>query len=595
MGMDLKKTIGKFIVWRSRNINDRYFVIILSAVIGFLAGIAAYILKTSVFYIQEILTSQFRTQEQNYLYVLYPAVGIFLTLFFFRFLLRDETKHGIPRILYAISRMEGKIKRNRIFSSLVGSSLTAGFGGSIGLEAPIITTGSSIGSNLGQLLRMNYRTTTLLIGCGAAGAMASIFTTPIAAVIFSLEVLMLDLTTSSIIPLLLASAIGAITTKLLMAEQILFNFELTDPFLVRDVPFYLLLGFLTGMVSLYFNRMSNMVEEAMDRLDNIYVRALTGVGVLGLLIFIFPPLYGEGYDAIRTIINEDPTGLTTRGFFYEFRQNAWIFVLFIVFLILLKVIATTLTMESGGIGGIFAPSAVTGGLTGFVFARFINQLDLFRPLSETNFTLVGMAGVLGAVLHAPLTAIFLIAEMTNGYILIVPLMLTSTISFITIKIFDPHSIFTKKLAERGELITHHKDQAVLTLLSLRDVIDKDIITISPDATLGDLTKVISQSKRNLFPVAEESGDFVGMVILDDVRKDMFDSSRYDTPVSNYIFRPGEDEKISVNDSMETVMNKFKSTGNYNLLVLDRDKYVGFVSRANVFNAYRQTLIDVSHE
>jgi len=593
--MDNKTLIGRFLIWRSKHIQDRYFVIILSALIGFLSGIAAYLLKSSVYYIEDLLTASFHIQAQNYQYVVYPAIGILLTVIFIRFVIKDQTRHGIPRILYVISKLGGKMKQHKVFSSLFGSSLTAGFGGSIGLEAPIISTGSSIGSSLGQLLRMNYKTTILLIGCGAAGAMASIFTTPIAAVIFSLEVLMLDLTISSIIPLLMASATGAITTKILLAEKIIVHFNVNEPFVIGDVPFFLLLGVLTGLVSLYFNRITHFVTAKMEGFKNSWVRGLVGVSLLGIIIFLFPPLYGEGYDAIRTIISGDSINLLDNSFFYIFRDNAWLFVGFLAFLILLKVVATTLTIESGGIGGIFAPSAVTGGLSGFAFARVFNEIGLTKHLSEANFTLVGMAGVLGAVLHAPLTAIFLIAEMTNGYELIVPLMLTSTISFITIKTFDPHSIFTKRLAERGELLTHHKDQAVLTLLNIRDVIDKDLLTIHPNATLGDLTKIIAKSKRNLFPVVDKNKTFNGLVILDAVREDMFNKDKYGVPVANYLFQPPANEKVSIHDSMESVMEKFKQTGNYNLIVLNKGKYVGFVSRANVFNAYRQTLIDVSHE
>lgn len=582
-------------IWRSKHIQDRYFIILLSAVIGFLSGIAAYLLKSSVYYIEGLLTSSFATKEGNYWYVLYPAVGIFITVFFIRYIIKDETRHGIPRILYVISKLGGRMKQHKIFSSLFGSSLTAGFGGSIGLEAPIISAGSSIGSSFGQLLRLNYKNTILLIGCGAAGAMASIFTTPIAAVIFSLEVLMLDLTISSIIPLLMASAIGAITTKLLLAEEILVHFKVHEPFTVGDVPFFLLLGVLTGLVSLYFNRVTHSITNFMERITNTWIRVLIGGAILGIIIFLFPPLYGEGYDAIRLIITGDSIKLLDNSFFYSFRDNIWFFVGFLVFLILLKVIATTLTLESGGIGGIFAPSAVTGGFTGFAFARILNDLAITKPLSEANFTLVGMAGVLGAVLHAPLTAIFLIAEMANGYELIVPLMLTSTISFVTIKTFDPHSIFTRRLAERGELLTHHKDQAVLTLLNVTDVIDTDIKTIRPDASLGDLIKVIAKSKRNLFSVVDEKMIFKGLVSLDDVREDMFDPDKYKTPVARYLIQPMNNEKVNVDDPMETVMEKFNQTGHYNLVVLDRGKYVGFVSRANVFNAYRQTLIDVSQE
>jgi len=593
--MDDKTRIGRFLIWRTKYIQDRYFIILLSTIIGFLSGIAAYLLKSSVFYIEDLLTASFHIKEQNYRYVIYPAIGILLTVFFIRYIIKDQTRHGIPRILYVISKLGGKMKQHKIFSSLFGSTLTAGFGGSIGLEAPIISAGSSIGSSLGQLLRLNYKTTILLIGCGAAGAMASIFTTPIAAVIFSLEVLMLDLTISSIIPLLMASATGAITTKLLLAEKILVHFEVNEPFSIGDVPYFLLLGILTGLVSLYFNRANQVITNLMEGIHNTWVRGMIGVSLLGVIIFLFPPLYGEGYDAIRMIISGDSIDLLDSSFFYVFRDNIWIFAAFLIFLILLKVVATTLTIESGGIGGIFAPSAVTGGLSGFAFARFFNELGFTRHLSEANFTLVGMAGVLGAVLHAPLTAIFLIAEMTNGYELIVPLMLTSTISFVTIKTFDPHSIFTKRLAERGELLTHHKDQAVLTLLNIRDVIDKDIITIAPEATLGDLTKVIAKSKRNLFPVVDNNKEFLGLVILDDVREDMFDKDKYQTPVARYLLQPMINEKVFLDESMETVMEKFKRTGNYNLVVIDKGKYVGFVSRANVFNAYRQTLIDVSHE
>jgi len=593
--MDDKTIIGRFLMWRTKRINDRYFIIILAAIIGFLAGIAAYLLKSVVFYIQELLTASFHIQQQNYWYVLYPAIGIFLTVFFIKFIVKDETRHGIPRILYVISRLSGKMKQHKIFSSLFGSSLTAGFGGSIGLEAPIISTGSSIGSSLGQLLRMNYKTTILLIGCGAAGAMASIFTTPIAAVIFSLEVLMLDLTISSIIPLLMASATGAITTKLLLAENILIHFKISEPFTISDAPFYLLLGVLTGLVSLYFNRATHFVTDLMENLKNKFVRIVIGVTVLGVLIFLFPPLYGEGYDTIRQIIEGNSIHLLDNSFFYVFRDNVWFFVIFLVFIILLKVIATTLTIESGGIGGIFAPSAITGGLAGFAFARVLNNIGFTKTLSESNFTLVGMAGVLGAVLHAPLTAIFLIAEMTNGYELIVPLMLTSIISFVTIKTFDPHSIFTKRLAERGELLTHHKDQAVLTLLNVKDVIERDVLTIQEKSTLGDLTQLISKSKRNLFAVIDKQKNFLGMIILDQVREDMFNKDKYGVSIAKYIYQPIANEKISVDDSMDVVMEKFKQSGNYNLVVLNKGKYVGFVSRANVFNAYRQTLIDVSHE
>ncbi len=580
-------------IWRKAHLSDRYFIIILSAIIGFLAGMAAYVLKSAVFYIEDLLTATFQIQSQNYWYVIYPAIGIILTVILIRYIIRDRDNHGIPRILYVISRLDGKMRFYKVFSSLFGSSLTAGFGGSIGLESPIISSGASIGSSLAQGLRLNYRYTTLLIGCGAAGAIASIFTTPIAAVIFSLEVLMLDLTTTSIIPLLMASVTGAITTKLLLAEKMLVHFKVTQDFAISDIPFFIVLGILGGLLSLYFNRMHFTITNLAGKIRNIWVKAaICGIS-LGVLIFIFPTLYGEGYDSIELIISGRSLELLNNSFFYSFRDQAWVFILLVVAIMLLKIVATTLTTEGGGIGGIFAPSAVTGGFMGFAFARAVNDLKIVPPLHEGNFTLVGMAAVLGGVLHAPLTAIFLIAEMTNGYELIVPLMLATAISFFTIKTFDPHSIFTRQLALRGDLISKDKDQTVLTVLSIKSVIDRNIRTIGKDDTLGDLTRVIADSERNMFVVVDNENNFLGVVDLNDVRKDMFNDSKYNTSIQHYVFQPLD--HVSSTDSMKAVMEKFNATGYYNLPVIDDGKYIGFVSRAHVLNAYRQTLKDVSQE
>jgi CIC family chloride channel protein len=589
-----RRVIGRFLIWRVKHVTDSYFVILLSIFIGLGAGLSSYFLKSFVFYIKESLTGFFNISSQNIWYVLYPAVGIAIAVFLIRFVIKDSTDQGIPRILFAISRLDGKMRWHKYFSSVIGGSFTAGFGGSIGLESPIIAAGSSLGSGIGQTLRLNYKNTTLLIGCGAAGAMASIFTTPIAAVIFSLEVLMLDLTTMSIIPLLIASVTGAITTKLLLAEDMLIHFSVTQPFEVSDVHFYILLGVICGLVSLYFNWMHNYIQVKFKKIKHYYNRTLIGGLALGVMIFLFPPLYGEGYAAIKLIMTGQSDQLLINTALYNYRDIWWVFILFIAFLIFIKIIATTLTTEAGGIGGIFAPAAVMGGMSGFFIARFFNQWDFIRPLHEGNFTLVGMAGVLGAVLHAPLTAIFLIAEMTNGYELIVPLMLTTSIAFITIKTFQPHSIFTRRLAESGDLITHDKDKTVLTLLNVKRVIDTDLLTIDPDATLGNLTKLIAKSKRNIFPVVDEDdGTYLGLVDLDDVREDMFHPEMYDNPISMYLMQAKE--HVSISEPMEQVMKKFKTTGYYNLPVVNDGKYVGFVSRANIFNAYRQVLKDVSME
>lgn len=591
--MPSNNLLSRFLVWRIKHVKDSYFVILLSVVIGIGAGFSAFLLKTFVFYIKELLTGFFDKSTQNIWYILYPGVGIAISVLIVRYLLRDSTDHGIPRILYVISRLDGKMRWRKYFSSMLGSSFTAGFGGSIGLESPIIAAGASIGSGIAQRLRLTYKNTILLIGCGAAGAMASIFTTPIAAVVFGLEVLMLDLTTASIIPLLIASVTGAITAKLLLSEDILIHFAVTQPFEVGDIHFYILLGILCGLVSLYFSWMHHTIRKRFGTIANQRNRLIIGSLMLGILIFIFPPLYGEGYAAITLIMTGNSDQLLNNTFLYNFSEIWWVFILFLVFLILLKVIATTLTTEAGGIGGIFAPAAVMGGFTGYALAKFLNNFGFLRPLHEGNFTLVGMAAVLGGVLHAPLTAIFLIAEMTNGYELIVPLMLTTAIAFITVKVFSPHSIFTKQLAERGDLLTHNKDQTVLTLLSVKKVIDQDLLTIHPKATLGDLTKLIIKSKRNLFPVVESDNTYLGLIDMDDVRKDMFSPSKYGEPIASYMSQ--SKEHVSTGEAMDSVMEKFRKTGYFNLPVIDNGKYVGFVSRANIFNAYRQVLKDVTME
>jgi CIC family chloride channel protein len=589
----IKRIIGNFLIWRRKHLDERYFLIILSALVGLISGVSSYILKTAVFFLEELLTARFHIETQNYLYAVYPAIGVLLTVFFVKYVISDHTTQGIPRILYVISKLDGKMRWHKYFSSMIGSSLTAGFGGSIGLESPIIASGSSVGSGLGQMFRLNYKTRTLLIGCGAAGAMASIFTTPVAAVIFSLEVLMLDLTTSSIIPLSIASVTGALTTKLLLAEKYLFNFVISEGFSLAEIPYFFLFGILCGIVSLYYNGAHHTMSRWIDRLSLRFNKTLVGGVLLGVLIFLLPPLFGEGYWMIRTIVSGDAESLMNNSLFYDFRGNHWILIGYVILLMLTKVLATTFTTEAGGIGGIFAPSAVTGGLAGFVFSSSLNEWGIAKHLNTTNFTLVGMAAVLGGVLHAPLTAIFLIAEMTNGYALFVPLMLATSISYLTIKTFAPHSIFTRSLAERGELITHHKDKAVLTLLRVDNMIDKDLTTIQPDTTLGELTKVIAHSKRNIFPVIEEDGTYLGLVVMDDIRKDMFNTELYDLSIKNYLIQ--SQEEVSPHESMESVMEKFNRTGNYNLPVIHKGKYIGFVSRANIFNAYRKKLIDVSDE
>jgi len=591
----MKKTslIFRFHRWRLKHIDEKYYLIFLSLIIGFITGVAAYFLKSVVFFLEETFTHGFGKDTPLYWLMIAPTIGIIITVLLIKYIIKDKTAHGIPRILFVISRLDGKMKRHKFFSSILGGGFTAGFGGSAGLESPIIAAGASVGSTFGQLLKMNYKRRTLLIGCGAAGAMASIFTTPVAAVIFSLEVLMLELATSSIIPLLIASGTGAITAKLLMSDRVLVEFKVSQAFDINHILWYVVLGAIAGLISLYFNWAYFKIQFLFSRIRNVFTKAIIGGLLLGGLIFLFPPLFGEGYDALKNIISGNPEKLLNNTSFLEFQDVSWFFLLYISAILLLKVVATAITTESGGVGGIFAPAAVTGGLAGFVFASVHNLMFPENPLHVTNFTLVGMAGVLGAILHAPLTAIFLVAELTHGYELIVPLMITTAFAYVTIKTFAPHSIFTRALAERGDIISRHKDKTVLTLLNVRQVIDTDFLTILPNCTLEDLTTKIEKSKRNLFPVVNNSGEWMGMVVLDDVREDMFHPEKWKKPISDYLIFP--DNLVSPTDTMEKVMKIFKNTGNYNLPVVENGKYLGFVSRSNLFNAYRKTLIDVSDE
>ena len=589
--MKALKHIGTFFNWLQTRLRPDVFILILAAIIGVLAGISSFLLKTFVYKIDQFVTNFSIDTEIDYLYLITPGIGIILTWLLFRYLIKDETKHGIPRILFVISRLDGKMKYHKAFSSMLGGALTAGFGGSIGLESPIISSGSSFGSGIGQILKLNYKTKTLLIGCGAAGAMASIFTTPVAAIVFALEVLMLDLTTASIIPLLVASAMGAITAKYLISEALLFNFSSNSPFDTSVIPFYLVFGVIAGFVSLYFSHMHFVIARVFSGFKKKRTKLLVGTLSLGTLIFLFPALYSEGYEMIRHIMIGEAESILTQSFFYEYREYTFVFLGYIVLLILLKIIAASITIEAGGIGGIFAPAAVTGGLLGFLFSRVVNVISPSTNLHEDNFSLIGMSALLAAVLHAPLTAIFLVVEMTNGYGLIVPLMLVTAIAYVTNRTFNSHSIFTKRLAEQGNLITHHKDQTVLTLLQVSHVIDTDLKIIHPENTLLQLTQLISKSKRNIFPVVDDEKNYYGLVDMDDVREVMFQPEKYKTSIETYM-RQAE-EHVSRKDTMETVMQKFKNTGYYNLPVIDDGKYIGFVSRANIFTAYREVLNELS--
>lgn len=591
--MTISDIIIRIHKWRVRNISHRNFVLILSLVVGIISGLAAIILKNTVHYTHYFLTRGFDVESFNLLYLAYPLIGMALAFLFVYIFIKDDISHGVSRILYAISKNNSHLKPHNNYSSLIASTLTVGFGGSVGLEAPIVLTGASIGSNLARVLRMDYRTMTLMIGCGAAGAIAGIFKAPIAAVVFALEVLMLDLTVSSLIPLLISAVTGATISAFLMGSAVIFSFNITEPFEVRSFPFFIVLGILTGLVSLYFTRANSFVESKIESISKPHRRMLIGGILVSLLIFILPPLYGEGYEILADILNGKGDTIVNNSFFYPFRHNHWLFMGFLLLVIFFKVIAMASTTGGGGVGGVFAPSLFVGGVTGFFAARFINYLNIWY-VPEKNFALAGMAGIMAAVMHAPLTAIFLIAEITGGYELFIPLIITSTISYLTISIYEPHGIYTKRLAERGELITHDKDKAALLRLNIDKLIETNFLTVNPDASLGELVKVIARSERNVFPVIDEENNFLGVVFMNEIRDIVFKHEQYDkTFVRSLMFMP--ETLVDINETMEDVAKKFSETSNYNLPVLDNGKYVGFVSRANVFSAYRKLVQEYSQD
>ena len=585
--------IRKIITWRDHYLSPRQLIIILSIVVGLLGGLSAVLLKSIVHFTQVLLTHNLVEGMGYFLYFALPFIGILLTVLFVRYFIKDNISHGVSRVLYAISRRNSNIKPHNTYSSLIASTLTVGFGGSAGLEAPIVLTGSALGSNISRLMHLNYRSTTLLIGCGAAAAIAGIFNAPIAAIIFALEVLMLDLTMASIIPLMISAVTGTMVSYFLMGDEIVFFFTLQDPFILKNFPFYLILGVTCGLVSVYVTRGVKFFEGYAAKIDNQYQKMMVGGLVLGLLIFLFPPLYGEGYNILKALLTGNAHDIASGSLFYGIQENYWVFLLYLAGVLFLKVLAFSATTGSGGVGGIFAPALFMGGITGFIVSRIINGLN-FLNISERNFTLVGMAGIMAGVMHAPLTAIFLIAELTGGYGLFIPLIVTAAVSYLTAIYFEPHSIYTDRLARKGDLITHHKDKAVLTLMKMEKVLETDLKPVKPDASLGDIVKVISRSKRNIFPVVDDEGNFYGIILLDHIRDIIFDQEKYATTFATDLLTEPP-AVVHLNEKMESVMRKFEETGAWNLPVIEEGKYIGFISKAKIFNQYRKLLVQFSEE
>ena len=588
--------IDSLINWREKYLSQRQFVLLLSFFVGIFTSILAYLLKQFISWIASLLTAGFDATGSNWLFLVYPVVGIFLTALFIKYVVNDDIGHGVTKILYAISRRQGHIRRHNCWSSVIASGITIGFGGSVGAESPIVLTGSAIGSNLGRLFKVDHKTLMLLIGCGASGAIAGIFKAPIAGVVFTLEVLMIDLTMASLLPLLVSSITALVMMYIFTGTSAEFSFTLDNAFAVERIPTSILLGIFCGLVSLYFTRAMNFCEDVFRKFSNMYVKLLLGGSVLSVLIYVFPPLYGEGYGMIPLLLEgtsmQDWQAVMNNSMFYG-DQN--MLLIYLGLIVLFKVFASSATNGGGGCGGIFAPCLFLGCISGFIFSRVwnINQLGVYVP--EKNYALLGMAGVMSGVMHAPLTSIFLIAELTGGYNLFVPLMIVSLVSYLTIISFEPNSVYTTRLAKKGQLLTHHKDKAALTLMSLNSVVERHDTKISPDMKLGEMVLLISREKVNVFPVTDGTGHLLGIIELQKIRKVLFRQELYNVFTAGQLM-----EKpvacLTIDDPMQVVMDTIEKTGADTLPVVDRDAlFIGFVSKAKLYAMYRQVMVDYSEE
>jgi len=587
----------KMLIWREKHIPDRTFVVMLALVVGIAAGLAAVLLKTLIGMIADFLTRRFIIEQGNLLYLVFPAVGILLATLYVYYIAREPISHGVTRVLYALALKKSRLKIHNMYSSLIASSVTIGFGGSVGAEGPIVFTGAAIGSNLGRVFRLNARQLMLLVGCGAAGAVAGIFKAPIAGLVFVLEVLMIDLTMASLLPLLVSCVTAAIVTFGITGTDPMFGFHHDYVFSVARQPANILLGIGCGLVSLYFTRTMNALEGQFRKLKGPYAKLAVGGIMLSVLIYLFPSLYGEGYDLIELLLGgrgeEDWLTAMNRSFFYGHNN---MLLVYLSLVIVFKVFASTATNGGGGCGGIFAPTLFLGCIFGFVFAQVWN---LYQPLgvdlSENNYALLGMCGLMSGVMHAPLTGIFLIAELTGGYQMFMPLMVVSVCAYLTIIIFEPHSIYAMRLAARGELLTHNKDRAILTLMSMDSVMDRYSKYLTPEMTLGDVVKQVSLSKHNVFPVLNAQRQLVAVLYIDDIRHIMFRTELYHRyRVDQLMVQPAA--RLSTQDEMEDVVKVFERTGAWTLPVVDSAGcFVGFIRKSRVFTMYRQMLADNSDD
>lgn len=583
--------------WRIKHLSDRQATIILAFFIGFFASVAAFLLHSLIHEIQQLLTSRFHANTFNWMYLMFPVVGIFLTSLFVRYVVKDNISHGITRILYAISSKQSRLKVHNCWTSVVASAITIGFGGSVGAEAPIVLTGSAIGSNLGRFFRMDNKTLMLLVGCGAAAAIAGIFKAPIAGLVFTLEVLMVDLSMASLLPILTAAVTATCFTYVFMGSDSLFTFHLDSGWVVERVPASIILGVVCGLVSLYFIRSMSVCEGIFGKMkQHRWGKLALGGLMLSSLIFLFPVLYGEGYSAINILLNgsseADWNEVLKNSMFYG---NGHLLILFIALVIVTKTFATAATNGGGGCGGTFAPSLFVGAFSGFLFSRLWNMYQVGTYIPEKNFTLLGMAGVMAGVMHAPLTGIFLIAEITNGYDLFMPLMIVAVSSVMTISIFEPHSIYAMRLAREGKLVTHHTDKSVLTLMSMDSVIERDYTAVDPDMPLGRLVNAISKSHTSFIPVLNAAGSILGEIDITKIRHVMFRAELYNKLTVSQLMQPIA-AQVAEGDSMEEVMRKFDLKGTRYLPVVNTAGHItGYISRSRAYSMYRKMVADFSNE
>ena len=591
MPIQKRNIFTRFLIWRYKHISNKTFVHILSVIVGFLAGLAAVTLKNTTYFIEAFL-EQGIIFSNNQLYFILPVIGLFLVFLYVKFVLKKPLEHAVSSILFTLSIKKGLIKPIQISTPLITAPLTVGFGGSVGLLGPAVASGAAISSNLGKLFHINAKTRSLLIACASAGAIASIFQSPIAAIIFAVEVFSLDLTMLSLLPLLLASISGVLTSYFFLGNEVLFNFTITDKFEIKDTFFFVLLGVGTAFASIYFTKMYFSILTFFKRFKSPKYKFLVGGITIGIMLYFIPPLYGEGFGLINNLLEGDHLKALGKTPFDQYTSNIWVVIALLFGITIFKAIAMTTTIAAGGSGGIFIPTMVMGSALGNVVAKVINNSGLGLVVSESNFTLIGMAGLIAGVLHAPLTAIFLIAEITGGYELFVPLMITSSISYLITKNAIDHSIYTKELAQQGALLTHNKDQTVLTLMHLDDVIEQNFKTVTSTMTLGEmLHKSVSKSTRNIFPVIDEEDRLVGIILLDDIREIMFDSSIYDTTEVGSIMHSAPEYIFYEKDTMQEVMKKFQDSGAWNLPVIKDGKYHGFISKSKLLTAYRRKLIN----